>query len=383
MRQEVVSEFLNLPGLAGLVLTDQRSLPYVSGVYLKMTSQQRNLLTHGISQVLASIPHQFHVFEFQFYDYQVFIHRLSQGITLLVIGYEQQLAQHYAPAIARLTAEIEGAGDRAVAMMRLLAGDWAPLPAREPPPTLLTLPSDAPTLPEVPHEEPSQSLAHDDAPVNSVPTAKPLADVELQETDTIETAPLQVPARPLKFEELFDVSDTTTLPSNFTNVAHAVEQPTKSTKGFQSSVPVQTDIAKSATTTAKTPATGAPALLPPQQAHQTSLAPSTPSPIYSKNVLSALNKLSQYTTQYLGNSVVANYWKSSRPKVEWLQGFTIERTAQLALPIDIASTLTEQQHEWIRDWVQAFIQRCTIVIRDFPNLVEQQALDETDKMLLL
>lgn len=449
MRQEVISEFLNLPGLAGLVLTDQRSLPYVSGVYLKMTSQQRDLLTHGINQVLASIPTQFNVFEFQFHNYQVFIHRLSQGMMLLVIGYEQQLAQHYAPVVARLTAEIESTGDRAVAMMRLLAGDWSPLPAREPPPTSLTSLPEAPNLPEVSREEQLQSLAYDSALAKSVPTTKPVADTdpqdtqepvaasplpstlrtskpdrsprssqplrpvtsplpdrglpdpvstlprppvtttsEPQETDTVGTAPSQVPVKPLKFEELFDNNGTTTLPSSSTTVARAVGQPTKST-GVQPSMPVQANATKSTparavTTTAKTLSTDTPTQSIPQRSPQASPASSLiSSPVYSKNVLSALNKLSQYTTQYLGNSVVVNYWKSSRPKVEWLQGFTIERNAQLALPTDIAPTLTEQQHEWIRNWVQAFIKRCATVIRDFSNLVEQQALDETDKMLLL
>jgi hypothetical protein len=123
------------------------------------------------------------------------------------------------------------------------------------------------------------------------------------------------------------------------------------------------------------PATPAPpASAPPREPP----APSTT----LKEVVAAMNHLSQYATQYLGPMVVANYWKASRPKVDWLVSFNVERSAQISTP-DISAPLTAEQHQWLRDWVAAFIDRCAKVIRDFPKSVRNAALNEQQKSLLL
>lgn len=109
-----------------------------------------------------------------------------------------------------------------------------------------------------------------------------------------------------------------------------------------------------------------------------------------KEVLEALNQLSEFTTQYLGTAVINNYWKSSRPDLEWLQHFQVSRNAEITfagtLPLESGSTVPSvnaEQLQWIRSWVSAFIQRCTRVIRDFPVLVEQKGLTPSQKELLL
>lgn len=121
----------------------------------------------------------------------------------------------------------------------------------------------------------------------------------------------------------------------------------------------------------------------------TSSAPSTDgsgSATSLKDVLAALNHLSQFTTQYLGTHVIVNYWKSTRPNSDWLNQLQIDRSAQFSCtgpPQILHQPLSLQQHQSIREWVAAFIQRCTQVIRDFPAMVEQQALTLDQKALLL
>lgn len=105
-----------------------------------------------------------------------------------------------------------------------------------------------------------------------------------------------------------------------------------------------------------------------------------------KDVLTALNHLSQFTTQYLGTHVIVNYWKSTRPESDWLNQFQIDRAAQFSCtppPQSLQQPLSSQQHQWIQEWVSAFIKRCTQVIRDFPAMVEYQALNSDQKALLL
>jgi hypothetical protein len=106
-----------------------------------------------------------------------------------------------------------------------------------------------------------------------------------------------------------------------------------------------------------------------------------------RNLLTALNQLSKFTTHYLGNHVIVNYWKSTRPKHVWLNNFQIDRSAQFSFLGDYAKVqqkvLSFQEQEWIKEWVAAFTKRCSHVIRDFPDIVEQKALSDEQRVLLL
>lgn len=115
-------------------------------------------------------------------------------------------------------------------------------------------------------------------------------------------------------------------------------------------------------------------------------ANSTESAPTLKELITALNQLSQFTTQYLGTHVITNYWKSTRPPHDWLNHFQIERSAQFHFNHPTISNLHHpvdaQEREWIKAWVAAFIKRCTSVIRNFPTLVQQKALTAEQKALL-
>lgn len=120
-----------------------------------------------------------------------------------------------------------------------------------------------------------------------------------------------------------------------------------------------------------------------------------------KDFLNALNQLCDFTTQYLGAPVIVNYLKSSRPDVEWLHQFQIERFAkrnsegisstksegspQIIFLGELSKTeqpLTEQELDCLRHWTTAFVRRCSLVVRDFDALIEQKALSDVQKALL-
>jgi hypothetical protein len=111
-------------------------------------------------------------------------------------------------------------------------------------------------------------------------------------------------------------------------------------------------------------------------------------PVYLQEILAAINALSRLTAHYLGTMVVANYWKATRPthdQADWLKQFQIERSAEITCPgipaSEPLSVLTSEQHQCLRAWVAAFVERCSKVIRDFTKLV-QQTLDERQRQLL-
>lgn len=281
MKREVVQDFLNLPGIAGIALMDGRSRPYFFGLDQTLNFQQREALAQGIQQVVDTTPTGFESFEFQFANYSVYIYKLEQGAILLVLTDENLELKAYLQGISQLKSELLGDITKAVATFRLLAGSIS--------------------LSGQNYWGESQSQAASNA-------------------------------------------------SGSTTQSNAGGANTQSTSSASD-----------------------PALLtkPPNLGE----------------VLSALNSLSQYASQYLGKAVVSNYWKSSRPDLDWLDVFQIERVGKISLAPSSQTSLQEEiddEHQkWIKMWVTAFTSRCAKVIRDFPALIEQEALDDRQRQILL
>ncbi len=115
-------------------------------------------------------------------------------------------------------------------------------------------------------------------------------------------------------------------------------------------------------------------------------SPSEPTLPTYKEVLAAANQISHLTVRYLGPTVVSNYWKATRPNQTWLAAFQVERSAQITLSAALVpqttTPLTLEELQWFQQWVSAFMERCSKIIRDFPALLEQSALDDRQKALL-
>ncbi|MBD2313270.1 hypothetical protein H6G20_16510 [Desertifilum sp. FACHB-1129] len=302
MKREVVEDFLNLPGIAGVALMDGRSRPYFCGVDNTLNFQQKEALAQGIRQVVETTPEGFESFEFQFTAHRVYIYKLAQGMILLVLTSEDLVDLHYLGAVEKLKMALQENLTTAIATFRLLAGS-------------ITL---------------SSQSYWKSAPQPPVPQPASPSSVDSGRT-------------------------------------------TGSRNGFKTAPPSP----NSSVPPSLHPLSSEPE--PQQQGSQVTL----------KEILLALNHLSEFTTHYLGTAVIANYWKSSRPEVQWLNEFHITRGAEITFgettgsEASLHEAVDLQQIQWIQAWVSAFITRCTRVIRDFPLLVEQTALSEQQKKLLL
>lgn len=282
MKQEVIQDFLNLPGIAGVALMDRRSRPYFCGVDQALNFQQKEALAQGILQVLETIPDGFESFKFHFAAHQVYIHKLDHGIILLVLTHDNLVYSDYLKTIKNLKAALREDISNAIAIFRLNAGNM--------------------TLSGVTTRSHNGSTA---------------------QTST-------------------------------TSVSKVLSTPP------------------------------APTQAPPEVPQATAQPPPT---VSLNDAIAALNHLSKFTTQYLGTHVIANYWKSTRPSHEWLTCIQVDRTAQLSAidvtPQQLQTQLSPEQQASIREWVAEFIKRCSQVIRDFPSVVQQKALNDEQKSLLL
>ena len=314
MKQEVVEDFLNLPGIAGVALMDRRSRPYFCGIDSTLNFQQKTALAQGIRQVVETTPEGFESFEFQFTGHQVYIYKLADSMILLVLTNSELVYGNYLQAVEKLKGALQEDATTAIATFRLLAGNL--------------------------------TLSNQDYWKSSD-------------------------------------SNTTASTSQLTNNRSSPTTSGRSTgsgNGFKSSASKLPPIAAPANQKPETP-------IPQSSDSQLTLTPS--SQVTLKELLATLNHLSQFTTEYLGTAVIANYWKSSRPDRSWLNNFQVSRQAEITLSsvdsetVSESETLSREQIQWIQSWVAAFTVRCTKVIRDFPVLVRQKALNPRQQELLL
>ncbi|MBW4441074.1 MAG: hypothetical protein KME10_07550 [Plectolyngbya sp. WJT66-NPBG17] len=233
MNQEVIRDFLNVPGIVGIALLSGHSQPVFYSRDPAFTQGQAELLSQGILQVVETIPPEYEVLEFRFAQNQIVLHRFAQNFVALVIKDDSRVNEQFAGAFQKLRAWIEA------------------------------------------------------------------------------------------------------------NPTIALEQ-------FQA-------------------------------------LPSAPSPKL-KDLIDAFNQLNQFTTKYLGVAVITNYLKRSRPAMAWMEQFQITRSGQISFVGELSGleqAVSAQEHEWFRSWVAQFIHRCSQAVRDYAVLVEQNALTDPQKALLL
>lgn len=102
--------------------------------------------------------------------------------------------------------------------------------------------------------------------------------------------------------------------------------------------------------------------------------------------ITALNTLTDATAQYLGKIVVANTWRSTRPDNDALARLQIDRSGHFSHAPGADGTrqslVSPEEHALLRQWVQQFTQRCSKIIRDYPEMVLHDALTDQQRTLL-
>lgn len=97
------------------------------------------------------------------------------------------------------------------------------------------------------------------------------------------------------------------------------------------------------------------------------------------DVVAAMNGLSEVAIRYLGTQLVANHWRTLQD-VASLSKFSIGDDGTISVA-NMDRQLSPDQLAEVRLWSQRFHQRCTRIIRDYDELVDQ-TLDQQHRQLL-
>ena len=99
-----------------------------------------------------------------------------------------------------------------------------------------------------------------------------------------------------------------------------------------------------------------------------------------ESTLVALNRLTKYSSSYLGPLAIANYWKKSHaslvslhPALEYWQ---VDYQGQITCPFisEQIEPLTAEQLQDVQTWVRAFLKECERVIVDFSKILQSKSL---------
>jgi len=96
--------------------------------------------------------------------------------------------------------------------------------------------------------------------------------------------------------------------------------------------------------------------------------------------LVALNRLTKYSSSYLGPLAIGNYWKQSHASLVTLHPslkyWKVDYQGQISCPFisEQIAPLTPEQLQDVQTWVRAFLKECERVIIDFSQILQSKAL---------
>ncbi|BAQ60530.1 pentapeptide repeat family protein [Geminocystis sp. NIES-3708] len=92
------------------------------------------------------------------------------------------------------------------------------------------------------------------------------------------------------------------------------------------------------------------------------------------DITSNFESIASITSHYLGGTITAKNFEDSRPDVEWLQQFCMDKKGKISFTGTMSNQATMMQLKWFEKWTNAFIKKSSIIIQDLPNIIEEKHL---------
>ncbi len=94
-----------------------------------------------------------------------------------------------------------------------------------------------------------------------------------------------------------------------------------------------------------------------------------------QDLVNNFEAIAALSSHYLGGSITAKYFDSTRPDIEWLKNFTIDKNGKITFTEPLTNKVNTIQLKWFEKWVNAFIKSCSFIIQDFQVIIEEKHLD--------
>lgn len=91
-------------------------------------------------------------------------------------------------------------------------------------------------------------------------------------------------------------------------------------------------------------------------------------------VVTNFESMASITSCYLGGTITAKNFEESRPDIEWLQQFSMDKKGKITFTGNLNHQATMIQLKWLEKWTNAFVKKCSLIIQDLPNIIEEKHL---------
>ncbi len=91
-------------------------------------------------------------------------------------------------------------------------------------------------------------------------------------------------------------------------------------------------------------------------------------------IVTNFETIASITSKYLGGMITAKNFEDSRPDVEWLQDFSMDKTGKISYNGHLSHQATTLQLKWFEKWTNAFIKKSSMIIQDLPNIIQEKHL---------
>jgi hypothetical protein len=105
--------------------------------------------------------------------------------------------------------------------------------------------------------------------------------------------------------------------------------------------------------------------------------------VNTADIVFVLNELNQFSNSYLGATLSHNAWQSSRPHVEWLSQFQLNRSTGFKFAEGNRDLTHATELQAIQEWISAFVKRSSQVIRDFKSTLAERGIGELSQGISL
>jgi uncharacterized protein YjbI with pentapeptide repeats len=89
-------------------------------------------------------------------------------------------------------------------------------------------------------------------------------------------------------------------------------------------------------------------------------------------IIHDLENIASITIHYLGGTITAKNFEDSRPNVDWLTSFTMDKKGKISFTESLNQQATSIQRLWLEKWRTAFVKKCSLIVQDLPNIIQDK-----------
>ena len=91
-------------------------------------------------------------------------------------------------------------------------------------------------------------------------------------------------------------------------------------------------------------------------------------------LITHFEQIIEITHHYLGGTITVKNFEQTRPDIDWLDYFSINKQGKISYLGSLNNKATFLQLKWMEKWIKSFVNRSSSFVRDLPRIIEEKQL---------